>query len=111
MSDEIGKTPDELAGSDLGVAPSAWIANNQLQSITIVGRSPAARAKFDPVMIQELGDPEVLRWEQVGLVRSTGVLKPWASLAQPVCKHCLRHRLSERSQGEAHLGASKAARR
>lgn len=49
------KTPDELAGSDLGSAPSAWLANNRLQSITIVGRSPAARAKFDPVMIHELG--------------------------------------------------------
>ncbi len=49
------KTPTELEGTDLGEQPTAWLAGNAFESITIVGRSPAARAKFDPVMIRELG--------------------------------------------------------
>lgn len=48
------KSPDELAGTDLGPGPSAWLAETDLKSITIVGRSPAESAKFDPVMIKEL---------------------------------------------------------
>ncbi|WP_157018072.1 FAD-dependent oxidoreductase [Mesorhizobium xinjiangense] len=49
------KTSEELNGTDLGPGPSAWLAGNAFEAITIVGRSPAARAKFDPVMIRELG--------------------------------------------------------
>lgn len=50
----LGKTPDELAGSDFGAGPSEWLAANDIESIDIVGRSPAEAAKFDPVMIKEL---------------------------------------------------------
>lgn len=48
------KTPDELAGTDLGESATRWLENNQIEVITIVGRSPAVKAKFDPVMIKEL---------------------------------------------------------
>ncbi|TYC64281.1 oxidoreductase [Rhodobacterales bacterium] len=49
------KTPAELDGSDLGPGPTAWLAANRIERLTIVGRSPAAHAKFDPVMVRELG--------------------------------------------------------
>lgn len=51
----LAKTPDELAGSDLGQTGTDWLAGGGVEEITIVGRSPAARARFDPVMIRELG--------------------------------------------------------
>lgn len=51
----LAKTPDELAGSDLGPSSTNWLASRELTSLTIVGRSSAAQAKFDPVMIRELG--------------------------------------------------------
>jgi len=50
----LAKTPDELAGSDLGPAPSDWLARSGISDIEIIGRSPAAQAKFDPVMVKEL---------------------------------------------------------
>ncbi|NDW33104.1 FAD-dependent oxidoreductase [Salipiger sp. PrR007] len=48
------KTPEELAGSDLGPGPSDWLSRQRVERITIVGRSPAAAARFDPAMIREL---------------------------------------------------------
>lgn len=50
----LAKTPDELDGSDLGPAPTAWLAGSGIEEITILGRSPAAAARFDSVMIKEL---------------------------------------------------------
>lgn len=50
----IIKSPDDLAGSDLGEVPTEWHGSSAAQTITIVGRGPALRAKFDTVMIQEL---------------------------------------------------------
>ncbi|MEZ5812830.1 MAG: FAD-dependent oxidoreductase [Rhizobiaceae bacterium] len=50
----LAKAPDELDGTDLGPGPSDWLARSGIGEITIVGRSPAAQAKFDPVMIKEL---------------------------------------------------------
>lgn len=49
------KTSDELKGADLGPETSAWLAGNDIKHITIVDRSPAASAKFDPAMSRELG--------------------------------------------------------
>ncbi|CAN0656539.1 Cindoxin reductase (plasmid) [Nitratireductor aquimarinus] len=54
----LAKTPEELAGSDLGAGPTAWLAASGIEEIEIVGRSPAAAAKFDPVMIKELAKLE-----------------------------------------------------
>lgn len=50
----LAKTPEELEGSDLGSGPTAWLSGSGIEEITITGRSPAGRAKFDPVMIKEL---------------------------------------------------------
>ena len=50
----LAKQPDELVGSDLGVGASQWLAESGIESLTIVGRSSAAAAKFDPVMVKEL---------------------------------------------------------
>ncbi|MAM24605.1 MAG: oxidoreductase [Rhodobacteraceae bacterium] len=51
----LAKTPEELEGSDLGHSPTEWLAASGIEEITITGRSPAAAAKFDTVMIKELG--------------------------------------------------------
>lgn len=48
------KSPDELDATDLGQGPSEWLAQNRLDTVTVIGRSPASRARFDPVMIREL---------------------------------------------------------
>jgi len=50
----LAKTPEELEGSDLGAAASRWLADSGIETITITGRSPAAQAKFDAVMVKEL---------------------------------------------------------
>ena len=51
----LAKSPEELEGSDLGAGPTDWLAATGIEEITITGRSPAAAAKFDTVMIKELG--------------------------------------------------------
>lgn len=51
----LAKSPEELDGSDLGAGPTEWLAAEGIEEITITGRSPAAAAKFDTVMIKELG--------------------------------------------------------
>jgi ferredoxin--NADP+ reductase len=51
----LAKTPEELEGSDLGRGASDWLAASGIEEIVITGRSPAAAAKFDTVMIKELG--------------------------------------------------------
>lgn len=50
----LAKAPEELEGSDLGERPGHWLAKSRIESLTIVGRSPAGGAKFDPVMVKEL---------------------------------------------------------
>lgn len=51
----LAKTPEELDGSDLGPGPTAWLSGSGIEEITILGRSPAAAARFDAVMLKELG--------------------------------------------------------
>ncbi|MDK3020173.1 FAD-dependent oxidoreductase [Pseudodonghicola flavimaris] len=50
----LAKQPEELEGSDLGPVATGWLRQNGVEEITITGRSPAAQAKFDTVMIKEL---------------------------------------------------------
>lgn len=50
----LAKTPEELDGSDLGPGPTAWLAGSGIEELTILGRSPAAAARFDAVMLKEL---------------------------------------------------------
>lgn len=52
------KTPQELAGSDLGPGPTDWLKRLSVRQITTLGRSPAAAARFDPAMIRELSKLE-----------------------------------------------------
>lgn len=61
----LAKAPDELEGSDLGEGPSRWLAQSGIETITITGRSPAARAKFDAVMVKELAKLSDVRIEVV----------------------------------------------
>lgn len=66
----LAKAPDELEGSDLGPGPTAWLANSGIDTLTIIGRSPAAQAKFDPVMIKELAKLANVKIEVVDLGES-----------------------------------------
>lgn len=50
----LAKRADELTGSDLGPEQTRWLAESGIAAISVLGRSPAARAKFDPVMVKEL---------------------------------------------------------
>ena len=62
----LAKTPAELAGSDLGAGPTAWLEGSGIETIDIIGRSPAADAKFDAVMIKELAKLEGVTIDVVG---------------------------------------------
>ncbi|MBV6638275.1 MAG: FAD-dependent oxidoreductase [Mameliella sp.] len=62
----LAKAPEELDGSDLGEGPSRWLAQSGIETITITGRSPATRAKFDAVMVKELAKLSDVRIEVVG---------------------------------------------
>ena len=62
----LAKSPDELEGTDLGPLPSDWLGRNSFESITILGRSPASQAKFDPVMIRELAKLRNVSIEVIG---------------------------------------------
>lgn len=79
----LGKTPEELAGSDFGERPSAWLAANDIETIDIVGRSAAEAAKFDPVMIKELAKLSgvTIRVEEMGAAQSEDSQKKLDALA------------------------------
>ncbi|WP_300439523.1 FAD-dependent oxidoreductase [uncultured Mameliella sp.] len=62
----LAKAPEELDGSDLGEGPSRWLAQSGIETITITGRSPAVRAKFDAVMVKELAKLSDVRIEVIG---------------------------------------------
>lgn len=51
----LAKRAEHLDGSDLAARHSDRIAAAGVQRIEVIGRSPAHLAKFDPVMIRELG--------------------------------------------------------
>ena len=63
----LAKQENEFDGTDLGRTASDWLARSGIERITIVGRSPAASAKFDPVMIKELGKLQNARIEMSNL--------------------------------------------
>jgi ferredoxin--NADP+ reductase len=50
----LAKSESELEGSDLSPRATEWLMSRRIDSLTIVGRSAAELAKFDPVMIREL---------------------------------------------------------
>ena len=51
----LAKGSDEFHGSDLSLAHTKALLDAGVERIDVVGRSPAAQAKFDPVMLRELG--------------------------------------------------------
>ena len=51
----LAKTDDELEGSDLSTHRSRALVDSGARRIHVIGRSPAHVAKFDPVMLRELG--------------------------------------------------------
>lgn len=75
----LGKGPDEFHGSDLPRAQGLALEAAGLERIDVVGRSPAVDAKFDPVMIRELGR---LTRARVTVIGATGDGKIIDALAQ-----------------------------
>lgn len=51
----LAKGPEEFHGSDLSLAHTQALMAAEVERIDVVGRSPADQAKFDPVMLRELG--------------------------------------------------------
>lgn len=51
----LAKRAEEFDGSDLAPAREAALAAAGIAEITVIGRGPAAAARFDPVMLRELG--------------------------------------------------------
>lgn len=59
----LAKGPEELEGSDLSARAAGWIATGGVEEITLLARGPASAAKFDAVMLKELGRLAGLRIE------------------------------------------------
>ncbi|WP_271408607.1 FAD-dependent oxidoreductase [Pseudomonas sp. Q1-7] len=59
----LTKSHDEFEGSDLSDESLAQLLSAPLDAIDIVGRSPAALAKFDTVMVKELARLANVRFE------------------------------------------------
>ncbi|BAN50688.1 FAD-dependent oxidoreductase [Metapseudomonas resinovorans] len=59
----LAKSHDEFEGSDLSDESLTHLLSAPLDSIDIVGRSPAALAKFDTVMVKELAKLANVRFE------------------------------------------------
>jgi ferredoxin/flavodoxin---NADP+ reductase len=57
----LAKAPDELDGSDLSDAHSRHIETAAIETIDVIGRAPAAKAKFDAVMLKELARLSAVR--------------------------------------------------
>lgn len=62
----MAKAPGEFHGSDLSSGNLERLTAAGPRRITIIGRSPAEAAKFDPVMLRELGRLETARIEVIG---------------------------------------------
>ncbi|WP_074856526.1 FAD-dependent oxidoreductase [Ectopseudomonas oleovorans] len=50
----LAKREDEFSGSDLSPQSLEWLRAQQVRQIEVIGRSPAAQAKCDTVMLREL---------------------------------------------------------
>lgn len=72
----LAKGAGEFEGSDLSDTHIDRIAAAGIERIDIVGRSPAHQAKFDPVMVKEIGKIAGLRFEVEDLSLSDGQTDP-----------------------------------
>lgn len=70
----LAKTPEEFEGSDLSGSRLAALAASGVESIEVIGRSPAASARFDPVMVRELGKLAAARIAVIGAENAEGKL-------------------------------------
>jgi ferredoxin--NADP+ reductase len=59
----LSKTEAEFDGSDFAPDHAARLAAARIERIEVVGRSPAHLAKFDPVMVKEIGKSAGLAFE------------------------------------------------
>lgn len=70
----LAKAPGEFEGSDLSARNAETLAAAGVETIEVVGRSPAAQAKFDPVMVRELGKLMGARIRVIGAEDAEGKL-------------------------------------
>lgn len=66
----LAKSAADFDGSDIAEEPLAALLAEGVERIDIVGRSPAAQGKFDPVMLRELGKLAQVRFQVEDLPQS-----------------------------------------
>lgn len=103
------KQPGEFEGSDLSVASLERLTAAGPRKITIIGRSPAAVAKFDPVMLREMGRLESARISVIGAEGEGKLVEALVALdghAPPGARHEITFRFGwtpERVLGEGRV--------
>lgn len=84
----LSKDAGGFEGSDFGAHHAEHLAAAGIRRIEVVGRSPAHLARFDPVMVKEIGKSAGLRFDIADLDLSAGAdaetanLKALATLAE-----------------------------
>ncbi|WP_238366701.1 FAD-dependent oxidoreductase [Mesobacterium pallidum] len=114
----LAKGAGEFEGSDLSDTHIDRIAAAGIEAIDIVGRSPAHLAKFDPVMVKEIGKIAGLKFEIADLGLSEGQDDPrleavtgLESSDDPRCTVTFRFGWTPtRFVGEGHVTAAHFAR-
>ncbi|MNN02090.1 NADPH-ferredoxin reductase FprA [compost metagenome] len=72
----LAKSATDFDGSDIADEPLAALLAEDVQHIDIVGRSPAAQGKFDPVMLRELGKLGQVRFQVEDLPQAITSFSP-----------------------------------
>lgn len=91
----LAKTEAEFEGSDLAPHHVDALARSGPRRITVVGRSPAGLAKFDPVMLRELGRLQDARIAVAGAMGEGKLIEALAAIdgqGNPDARHqiCFR---------------------
>jgi ferredoxin--NADP+ reductase len=105
----LAKDGDEFDGSDLSPARTRTLCAVPTRRITVVGRSAAAQARFDPVMLRELGRLAQARIEVVGAAGEGKVIEALAAIdghGAPDARHAITFRFGwtpVRLSGDGHV--------
>ena len=109
----LAKRDGEFHGSDLSEANIAALKAASVGRIDVVGRSPAEQAKFDPVMIREIGRLEDARIHVHGLTGEGKIIEALAAIdghaPEGACREIHFHFgwTPEEIEGETHVTAAR----
>ena len=108
----LAKSPPEFAGSDLAPRHVAALAQAGPRRITVIGRNGADAARFDPVMLRELGRLEAARISVLGARGDGKVTEAMAAIdghAPAEAKHQITFRFGWTPRaltGQGHVAAA-----